>query len=76
MTRPPDAADDLPPRDTSNIRLVTVVGDQQPTNLLRAAQLETAVLEVAAAAGVEGEAMAGLHGLRVQAIRSTERHGR
>ena len=41
-----------------------------------AVEREAAVLAVAAAAGVEGEDMPGLHGLCVEAIRSAERHGR
>ena len=65
-----------PPQDTSNVRLVTVDGDRQPTYLLRAAELEAAVLAVAAASGVEGEDMPGLHGLCVEAIKSAERHDR
>ena len=63
-------------RNTSNVRLVTVGDDQQPTYLLRAAELESSVLAVAAAAGVEGQDMPGLHGLCVEAIRSAERDGR
>ena len=64
------------PRGTSNVRLVTVDGDQQPTYVLRAVELEAAVLAVAAAAGVEANDMPGLQGLCVEAIRSAERHGR
>ncbi len=60
-------------RNTSNVRLVTVGDDRQPTYLLRAAELESSVLAVAAAAGVEGQDMPGLHGLCVEAIRSAER---
>ena len=75
MNRTADAAIQWP-RDTSNVRLVTVDGDRQPTYLLRAAELEAAVLAVAAAAGVEAEDMPGLHGLCVEAIRSAERHHR
>ena len=63
-------------RDASNVRLVSVDGDEQPTYLLRAAELEAAVLAVAAAAGVEADDMPGLHGLCVEAIRSAERRGR
>ena len=63
------------PRDTSNVKLVAVDGDQQPMYLLRAAEL-VPVLALSAAAGVEGEDMPGLHGLCVEAIRSAGRHGR
>ena len=75
MPRNSDAVVQSPP-GTSNVRLVTVDGDQQPTYLLRAAMLEATVLAVASAAGVEADDMPGLHGLCVEASRSAERHGR
>ena len=75
MARAPDAVI-LSPDGTTNVRLVAVDGDREPTFLRRAADLETAVLIVAAAAGVAAVDMPGLYGLCVEAIRSAERHGR
>ena len=75
MTRNAEAAVQST-RSTSHVRLVTVDSHRQPTYPLRAAELEAPVLAVAAAAGVDGEDLPGLHGLCVEAIRSAERHGR
>ncbi|MCW2600538.1 MAG: hypothetical protein JWM02_2367 [Frankiales bacterium] len=64
-----------PPR-TSNVRLVVVDDNHQPRYLLRAAELERAMLAAAAELGVEPEDIPGIHGLSVEAVRSAERHNR
>lgn len=64
------------PTSSANVRLVVVDGQRQPRYLSRAAELEEAILEVAANAGVTRDDMPGLHGLCVEAARSAERHHR
>ncbi len=58
---------------SANVRLVVVDELHQPRYLLRAAELEHAILRVAAAAGVNADDMPGLHGMCVAAARHAER---
>lgn len=64
------------PDRTSNVRLVVVDDNHQPRYLLRAAELERAMIAAAAKLGVEAEDIPGLHGLCIEAVRSAERHDR
>ena len=64
------------PTSSANVRRVVVDGQRQPRYLARAAELEQAILQVAADAGVTSEDMHGLQGLCVEAARSAERHHR
>ena len=75
MNRAPDLV--LPsPAGLTNVRLVVVDVDRQPAYVVRAAELESQMLTVASAAGVEPADMPGLHGLCVEAVRAAERRGR
>lgn len=58
---------------SANVRLVAIDEQHQPRYLLRAAELEHAILRVAAAAGVNAGDMPGLHGLCVAAAQQAER---
>jgi len=64
------------PTSSANVRRVVVDGQRQPRYLAWAAELEQAVLQVAANVGVTSEDMPGLHGLCVEAARRAERHDR
>ncbi len=64
------------PTSSANVRRAVVDGQRQPRYLARAAELEQAILQVAADAGVTSEDMPGLQGLCVEAARSAERHHR
>ena len=64
------------PARTSNVRLVVVDEYHQPRYLLRAAELEKAMIAAAAGFDVEPDDVPGLHGLCVEAVRSAERHDR
>lgn len=64
------------PAHNANVRLVVVDDDRQPRYLARAAELEAAMLVIAAKAGVDPQDMPGLHGLCVEGVRAAERHGR
>lgn len=65
------------PTSSANVRRVVVDGQRQPRYLARAAaELEQAILQVAANVGVTSEDMPGLHGLGVEAARRAERHDR
>ncbi|MGB8652036.1 MAG: hypothetical protein WCD35_15390 [Mycobacteriales bacterium] len=69
------AVNETPSAGTSNVRLVIVDDNHQPVYLQRAARLEQALLQAAAAFGIDEEDLPGLHGLSVEAVRSAERHG-
>ncbi len=58
---------------SANVRLVVVDEEHRPRYLVVAAELEHAILRVAAAAGVNADDMPGLHGLCVAAARQAER---
>lgn len=58
---------------SANVRLVVVDEQHQPRYLVRAGELEHAILRVAAAAGVNADDMPGLHDLCVAAARQAER---
>ena len=58
---------------SANVRLVVVDEQHQPRYLVVAAELEHAILRVAADAGVTADDMPGLHGLCVAAARQAER---
>ena len=58
---------------SDNVRLVVVDEQHQPRYLIRAAELEHAILRIAADAGVTADDMPGLHGLCVAAARQAER---
>ena len=58
---------------SANVRLVVVDEQHRPRYLVRAAELEHAILRVAAAAGVNAGDMPGLHGLCVAAAQQAER---
>lgn len=64
-----------PPEGTSNVRLVIVDDDHRPRYLLRAAELENAVLALAERTGIGPQDMPGLHGMCVEAARAAERRG-
>ena len=66
------AADDRTPARSTNVRLVVVDEQHQPRYLTRAAELERAILRVAAIAGMTAEDMPGLHGLCIAASRTSE----
>ena len=66
------AADDLTPARSANVRLVVVEERHQPRYLTRAADLERAILRVAAIAGMTAEDMPGLHELCIAAARTSE----
>ena len=71
---------EMPPEDqrveSANVHVVAVDAGRQPRYLARAAELQEALLRVAAEAGLTADDMPGLHGLCMEAIRRAERHHR
>lgn len=64
------------PTSSANVRLVVTDEDHRPRYLLRAAELEAAILSAAATLGMTAEDMPGLQGLCVEGARTAERHHR